>query len=351
MRLLVVYGQAEGGMARVVDWLVRQRRALGWQQQVVRLEHWRQWPMLGRLIATQRPQLIEAHGWRALWCLRWLRDRVRPASPLVALIHAYPPERGWRRGFWAGAERLVPGAADLTVAVSPSLEAWLRSNARAAKCGTIVSTMLLPLERPLPRDEARKKLGIAPDAFVVGSVGRLIAVKGYDVLLRAWAQLQPLLNDASPTGASQAWRLMIIGDGPARESLQRSAQQFGIAENVRFYGAVDRAGICLSAFDVYVQPSRREGAGLAVIEAMHAGVPVIATRTGLFEAGALPRRVLTVAPGAEQELTAALSRLCRWSPSLRQRYGRRLQQACASFVDPQAGLARLQQWYQALVSS
>ena len=108
---------------------------------------------------------------------------------------------------------------------------------------------------------------------VVLSVGRLDPVKGHDVLLRAF----PRVLDRVP-----AARLVIVGDGGYRETLERMAEGLGIAPAVQFAGPLEAARVreWLWRSRVFVLPSRSEGLPLALLEAMAAGVPSIATAVG-----------------------------------------------------------------------
>jgi glycosyltransferase involved in cell wall biosynthesis len=105
------------------------------------------------------------------------------------------------------------------------------------------------------------------DPPVIGSIGRLDRQKGFDQLIRALA-LVP--------GA----RLVLVGDGPERASLELLAKEAGVEERVTFAGWRDGARRLLATFDVFVLPSRFEGLPLVIIEAMLARLPVVATRVG-----------------------------------------------------------------------
>jgi len=92
--------------------------------------------------------------------------------------------------------------------------------------------------------------------------------KGPDVMLDALAQCDP------------SWRLSIVGDGRERDRLRKQASDLGIAERVIWHGLVPKAGALLTAFDVFVLSSRTEGTPIVLLEAMHAGVPIVATSVG-----------------------------------------------------------------------
>lgn len=116
-----------------------------------------------------------------------------------------------------------------------------------------------------PREAARA--GLRVNGRVIGTVGRLAREKGHEVLLRALAKLP---DDV---------QLVIVGEGEQYAALERQAAERGLAERVRFTGYVD-SRLVLRAFDIYVQPSYYEGFGLSILEAMAAGLPVVACRVG-----------------------------------------------------------------------
>lgn len=119
-------------------------------------------------------------------------------------------------------------------------------------------------QTPLPdaRRDLRAEWGIAPDAFVFGALGRVEASKGLDVLLDAWQRAE-LPEDA---------RLVIVGQGGAWKSLRDAAPR-----TVLMPGFSPRACDWLQAFDVFISAARSEPFGLVLLEAMDAGLPVIAS--------------------------------------------------------------------------
>ena len=118
---------------------------------------------------------------------------------------------------------------------------------------------------PLARVEFCREFGIASGKKIVGSVGRLTRQKGYDVLLNAIAQL-----DTMPV------ELVLIGEGEEHLALVQQATELGL-QNVHWAGYRRDVPKLLGALDVYVQPSRFEGMPNALLEAMAAGCPIVAT--------------------------------------------------------------------------
>jgi glycosyltransferase involved in cell wall biosynthesis len=118
---------------------------------------------------------------------------------------------------------------------------------------------------------AKAALGLDHDRPVVGTVGRLETRKGHDVLLAAAARLRT--RRPMP-------QILVVGDGPAAAELRRRVDALGIAENVRFTGTLDDVRPALAAMDVFALPSREEGMSNALMEAMAAGRPIVATDVG-----------------------------------------------------------------------
>ncbi len=145
----------------------------------------------------------------------------------------------------------------------------------------------------------RAELGIAPNDTIVGTVGRLCEVKNQRMLLRAVA---PLLG-------SDTW-LVVVGDGPDRQSLERLADQLGIGARIRWLGERRDVSSLLAAMDVFALSSYSEGLPLGVLEAMATGLPVVATAVGGLSAVVDDGQTgYLVASGNESAFQERLSRL------------------------------------------
>jgi glycosyltransferase involved in cell wall biosynthesis len=118
------------------------------------------------------------------------------------------------------------------------------------------------------RERGRKALGIPEESLVVGSVGRLAEQKGFIYLIRAMKQVLETVPDAV---------LVLCGDGPLREELEREATSLGIAGNVRFTGFRRDIPDILAAMDVFALPSLWEGLSISLLEAIAAGKAIVAT--------------------------------------------------------------------------
>lgn len=159
--------------------------------------------------------------------------------------------------------------------------------------------------------EIRTQLGIPLDRIVVGVVATLQDKKGHRVLFDAFARTP---------GLEDAW-LVLVGDGPERASLETYASTVGIRDRVTFCGTRRDLGNLLPAMDVFALPSLWEGLPLALLLAMGAGRPVVATRlAGIPEVVTDGETGLLVEPGDAAALGSALARL-RGDAVLRARLG------------------------------
>jgi glycosyltransferase involved in cell wall biosynthesis len=137
-----------------------------------------------------------------------------------------------------------------------------------------VVTVRNGIELPPPADPAlrarrRAELGVADGDPVAICVGRLSPAKGHPHLLRALALL---------VGEFPRLTCLLIGDGEERTQLERLASELGVAERVRFLGFRSDVAEWLALGDVFVLPSNWEGLPIALLEAMAAGLPAVATR-------------------------------------------------------------------------
>jgi glycosyltransferase involved in cell wall biosynthesis len=145
----------------------------------------------------------------------------------------------------------------------------------------------------------KASLGLSPSVRLIGSVGRLEPIKGHAYLLDAYAILAPRFPDLY---------LALVGDGELLPELRSRAENAGLTDRVLFLGWREDVPDLLHAFDIFVFPSLSEGMGRGLVEAMAAGVPVVATKAasipevlGEGEAGYLvePASAASLAAGIE----------------------------------------------------
>jgi glycosyltransferase involved in cell wall biosynthesis len=189
----------------------------------------------------------------------------------------------------------------------------------------------------------RAALGIAKDAFVVGTVGNLTPAKGIDVFLRAAA----ILKARSPS-----YKFVVVGDlkGEQGEKLAALRSALGLTQDVIFAGFRSDVPRAMAAFDLYALTSSSEGFSIALVEAMASGLPAVATRCGgpeqIIEEGVTG---LLVANGSAEAVAAAVE-LLRRSPADCQRIGDAARRSATDHYAMAAHVAAYEEIYEAALS-
>jgi glycosyltransferase involved in cell wall biosynthesis len=179
-----------------------------------------------------------------------------------------------------------------------------------AKLGVILNGINTePFRQPFDCEALRRAAGIPLDAPLIGTVGRLNEVKCQDLLMRAFARVRAEHLTA---------RLLLVGDGPMRDSLRELAVGLGIADAIHFTGYQAHPEKYLAMMDVFALTSRMEGLPLVILEAWAAGLPVVASAVGgvpdVVEHG---RTGSLFASGDEDRLVALLKEMLRDSKRAR----------------------------------
>ena len=221
---------------------------------------------LRALLELRPPDLVHTHGYRADIQGGGVARQLR--IPTVATVHGFTGG-GWKNRVY---ERLQLGAlrhCDAVVAVSGPLVARLQAVGIGPERLHLVPNAAPTDEPPLPRGEARRRLGLPEQGLVVGWVGRLSAEKGPDVFLEALAAV----DDPGVRG-------ILVGTGREGAALGTLARRLGVEDRVMWPGSVPGAGRLFRAFDCFVLSSRTEGTPIVLFEAMAAEVPVVTTAVG-----------------------------------------------------------------------
>jgi glycosyltransferase involved in cell wall biosynthesis len=222
-------------------------------------------------------------------------------SRLVLHEHFADPRMPAYQGL---ADRLLAPWTDAAVAVSGSTRDFLvrQRHVPAGRVRLIWNGAPLDEFAPVAPERARRlreQLGLAADALVVGSIGRLSAQKGHVHLLDAVSRLRHL----APL------RLLVVGDGDLLEALRRQAEDAGIADRVLFAGHRTDVPDLLGTIDVFALSSLYEGTPLALFEAMAAGKAIVSTAVdGCREVLEDGVSGLLVPPGDPAALASALER-------------------------------------------
>jgi glycosyltransferase involved in cell wall biosynthesis len=226
---------------------------------------------------------------RAAWLAALLQRR-----KTVVVDHAPTPGLTWRG---RALQRLMTAPLHARVAVGPGtardVERW-----GGLKPGSVmwIRNGIPPCDQVRPRTEG---------PFTVGMLTRLDPGKGIDLCLQAIAGLDDV-------------RLLVAGTGPARDDLQATARRLGVAGRVEFAGFVEPPDL-LSHIDIFALPSRAEGGclPLALLEAMHSGVPTVVSRFGCVPEVLEDRRTAMVVPIDDATSLANAINALRTEESLR----------------------------------
>jgi glycosyltransferase involved in cell wall biosynthesis len=254
---------------------------------------------LGQFLRAARPQIVHTFLLTASLYGR-----------LAAMLARVPIVIGTEQNIYARkrpshafAERLLMAGTDRVVVAADAVrDFYLRQvHADPAKIEVIHNAVdWSQLQTTRSRAEIRASLGIDAEAPVAITVGRLTEQKGHTHLLDAIA--------GSPALARV--HLLVAGDGELREPLADQAEKLGLARRVHFLGVRRDVGNLLAASDLFVLPSLWEGLPLALVLAMGAGLPVVATRVaGVPEVVDDGRTGMLVAPGDAAALADVVTRL------------------------------------------
>lgn len=263
---------------------------------------------LKKLLLRVRPDIVHLHTGRATW-IGGIAARMAELPAITTRRMDRPVKRNWRTRWIYGS--LVERA----VAISSAVEACLREGGVPPERIVTIRSAIEPkdLVPAQGRAAVRAALEASSDDVVVLALGSLVQRKGLDILIEAVARL------AARGIHPPVW---IAGDGPEYSVLEKMCRTHGVEARVRFLGHRDDAADLIVACDVFVQPARREGLGVAALEAMALRRPVVASRVGgLAEAVADGRTGLLVPPGDAAALADALERLVQ-DGALRAELGR-----------------------------
>jgi glycosyltransferase involved in cell wall biosynthesis len=236
---------------------------------------------LAQLIRRERPTILHTHTAKAGAVGRLAALVSGDARPPI-VVHTFHGHvlRGYfgplRTLGFRLLERWLARGTDALVAVSPEVRDDLVRLGVAPREKFTVVRLGIELEERLGdgrngRDETRRVLGIAPERFIVGWIGRMTGVKRTGDVLLAFKELRERGVDAL---------LCMVGDGPEREQVEQRAHDLGIMRDTLFLGYQEDVAPFYSAFDALILPSGNEGTPVSAMESLAAGRPVVATRVG-----------------------------------------------------------------------
>ena len=256
---------------------------------------------LFQLTRQERPEILHAF----LGFANLAASLIGRLLGVPVVIWSYRDVEVWKtKAHWL-VDRLAVRWADAITCCSDAVRQFVlaRMNGQAPKFSTIHNGVDLETFNR-PRATSRAELNLREGGFVIGTVSRLDEPKkGLAVMLRALANLAG--RDGLPS-----WQWLLVGDGPARDRLRSLASELGLPGQVLFAGMRDDVASVLPMMDIFVCPSLYEGFGIAIVEAMAAGRPVVASAVG-----GIPEIVVhedtgfLVPPGDAAALAGALATL------------------------------------------
>jgi glycogen synthase len=294
---------------------------------------------------SPKPAIVHAHGLAAIGYSR----KLFPDTPLVLNPHgmeefkvtkrakqlAYLPFRALLRRAARTANAVI--ATDNTLI--PEVERYL--HVPTAKIALIPNALDLEKWDNLP---LKPNLNLAP--FTLLSVGRLEANKGFDIMLKALAQIKTRL----PSG----WQWLVVGAGSQRQTLEQTTRQTNLSENVRWLGAVDDSTLhtLYCKADLFVHPTLYEGSSLVTLEALGHNLPVVASRTGglpdkIIESGVNQNGRLCP-PADSTALARTLLEVCALPAATRRQWGHNGRKLVEQKFSWQAAARRTGQLYEEL---
>jgi len=232
--------------------------------------------------------------------------------------------------------RLALGAAAALVVPSHTLEAiardvWKQPHARVHRIANGIPTALYAIS---PDPNAIPGCVRNPDEIVIGTVAGLRAVKNLPALVRAAA------------GLSCPFRLVIVGEGPERAAIAAEAAALGIADRVLLPGFLDRPDRYIAHFDVLALSSLSEQFPISVVEAMAAGLPVVAPDVGDVAAMVAPENARFIAPRADDAALCDAMQVLADDPAVRRSVGAANRARAVSEYDEGGMIARYAALYE-----
>jgi len=259
-------------------------------------------PALRRLIRRRAPDIVVTHQVKSHFLMKV--SGLNRRYPWVAFHHGYTSTDRKMRAYNHLNRWSLPAAAKV-ITVCEAFAKDLQSAGVRRERIHVQHNSIRP--EPKPSNEEVKalkaSLGVAEDARVILSVGRLSREKAHVDLLAACKHLHDILP-------STKTRLVIVGDGPERTTLEATVQSLGIADKVVFTGEVTGIEPYYAAADVMVLPSHSEGSPYVLLEAMAAEIPVVATAVGgVPEMVEDEQTALLVPAGDSQAMATSIARI------------------------------------------
>lgn len=222
-----------------------------------------------KIFKKDKPHIIHTHGWGTL-CEGVLSGKYAKIPIIIHGEHGTIQDKKWnifvQRIFWRLANQI------LTVSYEHSKELCQRIGFNIEKIKVIpngVDTNRFYTNKT--NVYLRERLNFQQNDIVIGSVGRLVAVKNQSLLIKAFSIIVQKHSNV---------KLILVGDGPLKNVLQKRAKEYGLSSNIQFLGKRYDIPEIMASMDIFSLTSDSEGMSNTILEAMSSGLPVIATNVG-----------------------------------------------------------------------
>lgn len=274
-----------------------------------------------RFARDERADMLHSHGYKGNILFGFLPRFVR-RMPMVSTVHGWTWSGGMTRMRiyeWLDSQSLA--FVDRIITVSSAMKEHPRLKNRPG-----LSLDVVPNGIPLKAEHAGMNsvdhnqdiISFCSHGFTIGAIGRLSPEKGFASLLQVVSALSEQGNEI---------RLVILGEGGLRSSLEAAVRNLGIENKVLLPGYVRNAQQYLPFFSMFAMPSLTEGLPMVLLEAMQAGVPIVATRVGgipdVLQEG---RCGLLISPGCNAELEDGITKVMQNEEAAQERVAAARQQ-------------------------
>jgi len=291
-QVLVAAGNdGHGALFERLDLAGVKNRRLRWLRRAVNPFHdllaiWE----LGQLVLKEKPDIVHLHSSKAGLVGSFSTRLFRPKTKIIYTSHgaafsgSFPK---FKKTLFLWAEKITAPLKDKIICVSSNeKKLWLRNNAAPEKKLTVVTNGLdlNILSKILPANEAREALAGQSSAFFKALIGRTAKTKLVGTIANFYPDKGlPFLIEAAAKFFNQTDQevlFVVLGDGRERKLYEIMIAERGLNDKFILAGSVSDAIRYLPAFQVYVQPSLKEGFGYSVLEALAAGLPIVASYVG-----------------------------------------------------------------------
>lgn len=346
---IVTFHRRNASGTNVSGWshnnFVAAARAQGIEVDVIEERHAFDPAVLGQLrkiVFRRKPDLLQTHMVKSHFLTKL--TGVVKAYPWIAYHHGYTTTDLKTRAYNQLNRWSLPSAARVITVCQAFADQLARARVCADRIAVCHNSVVPPILRsPQARSTLRRQLGINEGDKVIVSIGRLSREKGHPDLITA----MEILGRTSPGSKPQ---LLIVGDGPERPTLEKVAQTKGLSEQIVFVGHTDDVHKYYAVADIFALPSHSEGSPNVLLEAMSAGLPVVATAVGgIPEIAISGKNSLLVAAHNPGTFAQALARLLR-NESIAQELGASARRHVQTSFSPEKQARSLLETYQQVLS-